>query len=672
MGKACSRDSGNKGMIRKPDAFCATGSSERAFLVACLLFLFFSVCFPGRSPAADQPVAITAEKLEYFAGEKKYVATGSVKIEKDGAVIKSDKMIYYDDTSDLIAEGNVRFEDENSFITAARAEVNMEYETGVLYDAEILYKKDNYHLKSKRIEKRGEDTYFSPDAAFTTCDAPLPAWCIRGKDVNAVIGERIRARDVSFRIKGLPVLYSPYFSASLSTERKTGFLMPGFGHSKTRGFELSLPFFWAIAENRDATFVLDGYSKRGLGTGLEYRFVRPGGISSDWWVYHIRDSELDKDFLEIIALHEERHADKLGGYLSINYVNEKEFYRQFSPYRDIRIQRFLESTGEINLPFENSRLYLLSQYWVDLGEGTDDVAQRLPEAGYVLNYSGLGNVIVSASVDAAHFWRDDGVSVVRTDAYPRILYAMGRDVVLSQKFAVRGTSYSFYRQVPGEENNLGRAAFEYEAVGHTRFFRDYGSFTHVIEPSVRYHYISSSEDDLPVFDSTDLFESTSELEFGIINRGMAGGRELFVMRILQAIDTDGGDRPFLPLRLDAGIYYPLPMRLEATYDVHDGEMKTVTSELAIPFSNGSLYVGERYNRTEDILMYTAGGEFSPYKSVQMAGSVWYDAERDGLRDLTLTLRYLRQCWGIKVEAVKQPGDFSLRVLVELLGLGGRG
>jgi LPS-assembly protein len=642
------------------------------FFVTCIFFLFFSVCCPGRSHASEQPIAITAEKLEYFAAEKKYVAIGSVRVEKDGAVITSDRMIYYDASSDLVAEGDVKYDDENFFITAARAEVNMGSETGVLYDAEILYKMDNYHLKGERIEKLGKDSYYSPDAAFTTCDAPLPAWCFRGKEVKAVIGERIRAKDVSFRIRGLPVLYSPYFSASLSTERKTGFLRPGFGHSDARGFELSLPFFWAIAENRDATFVLDGFSKRGVGTGLEYRFVRPGGISSNWWVYHIRDSELNKDFLEITALHEERHSDRMGGYLNINYVNEEEFYREFNPYREIRIQRFLESTGEINVPFENSRLYLLSQYRVDLGGGTNDVSQRLPEAGYVLNYSGLGHALVSASLDASHFWRDDGVSVLRTDVYPQILHSAGRDVVLSQKAALRGTSYSFYRQAAGEENSVLRAAFEYEAVGHTRFFRNYASFTHVIEPAIRYHFISSSEDDLPVFDSTELFGRTSEVEFSIVNRGMAGGRELLVLRLSQAIDTDGGDRPFLPLRLDAVIQYPLPLRMEATYDVHAGEMETVTSELAIPFFNGNLYVGERYNRKEDILMYTAGGEFSPHRSIQMAGSVWYDAERDGLRDLFLTLRYLRQCWGIKVEAVKRPGDFSLRVLVELLGLGARG
>ena len=48
--------------------------------------------------------------------------------------------------------------------------------------------------------------------------------------------------------------------------------------ASTRGFGLHLPFFWAISENRDATFVLDAYSKVGIGEGMEYRFVEPGDV----------------------------------------------------------------------------------------------------------------------------------------------------------------------------------------------------------------------------------------------------------------------------------------------------------------------------------------------------------------------------------------------------------
>jgi LPS-assembly protein len=125
--------------------------------------------------------------------------------------------------------------------------------------------KDNYCISGKVIEKKGEDYYVSPEATFTTCDPPSPAWCFKGKKIDAVAGDRLKAKGVSFRIKDFPVLYTPYLWTPIGTERKTGFLIPDIGYSNTRGFYFDIPFYWAITENRDATFYLDHYSKRGSG-----------------------------------------------------------------------------------------------------------------------------------------------------------------------------------------------------------------------------------------------------------------------------------------------------------------------------------------------------------------------------------------------------------------------
>ena len=190
--------------------------------------------------------------------------------------------------------------------------------------------------------------------------------------------------------------------------------------------------------------MLDTYSKRGIGEGLEYRFVEPGGAKGYWWVYHIRDKELDKDFLELNGLYDNRSSGALGGFLNIHYVNEKDFYQIYSPHLQESAQRFLESTGELNFNFTNSRLYLLAQYWKDLKEGAGEVPQKLPEAGYVLNYTKLGSSLVSASVTAANMWRDGGLSAGRIDIYPKLLHSFGKDFVVSQTAAVRETAYSFY------------------------------------------------------------------------------------------------------------------------------------------------------------------------------------------------------------------------------------
>lgn len=635
-----------------------------AVCITVFLCLFFIV---GTALAAQVETVITADKLEYLSGTKEYVATGHVVVRREDAVIHADKVVYNGDTSVAVATGHFTYDDKETSIRAERAELNLDEKTGRLYNAKLLYKKDNYRLSAAEIEKRGDDYYYSPEADFTTCDAPLPAWCFKAKKVNVLVGREVKARDASFHIKGLPVFYTPYLWTSLTAERKTGFLTPTVGYTRERGLEAGIPFYWAISAGSDATFVLDEYGKGGTGIGAEYRFVMPGVTKSDWWAYYIKDPLTKRDFLQVKATHEQRNADGPGGFLNVDYVNEKDFYRQFSTHYDATTLRFLQSTGEFNLPLPNSRLYLLSQYWVDLLGETGDVAQRLPEAGYVLNYTRVGDFMVSADLNAANLWRENGASARRFDIYPRVLHSVGSDFVLTQMAAVRATGYSYYKNGSGDDQVM-RGAFEYTVTGHTRLFRTYSSFTHVIEPSLSYHFIYASEKDLPVFDSTELFGRTSDITLSVLNRAIVKGREIAALRLTQTFDTYNGSSPFLPLDMELAMKYPFPLLLESTYDFYKGGFETVTSDLGFSLKDSYISIGQRYNRTDDILMFTTGFSFKPLKEVQMTGGIWYDARGGGLQDLNVALRYMMQCWGIRIEADKKPGDFSLKAMIELAGI----
>ncbi len=620
--------------------------------------LFTICCF------AEEQTIITSGTLEYSKDTSTYIAKGNVKVQKADKVIEANEMIYNEQTSDAVAIGDVRYNDTDTSFTASRAELNLETETGILYDAEILFKKDNYHISGKVIEKKGEGYYFSPEAIFTTCDGPVPAWCFKGKNIDAVVGEELKAKDVSFRIKDVPVLYTPYFRAPILTERQTGFLTPVIGYSNTRGAHLNTPFFWAISENRDATFTLDIYTKRGVGEGLEYRYIEPGDIKGKWWVYHIRDTELNKNFYEVRVLHEQRSADGVGGFLNLNFVNEKDFYREFSPHLEVSANRFLESTGEISLPLTNSRVYLLSQYWVDLRDETKLVPQRLPEAGYVLNPAKVGNFWFSAMATVSNFWRDEGVNGQRLDIYPRVLHKFGSDVVVLQTLGLRETAYSLQK---GEDNSLHREAIEYSIAAHTRLLKRYESFTHVLEPSIGYTLITDSED-LPLFDSTELFKKTSTVELSLLNRFINNGGEFMVLRASQGFDSYKGDRAFLPFRLEVGIRRPVSLRLDTSYDVNTGKLESINSDLWMKISETTISAGQRYNRQDDTHFYTASMGLYPYKPLYTEARLWYDAKEKKAKEIAMNIKYTSQCWGVNMQFIKRPGDFTVALLFELKGI----
>jgi LPS-assembly protein len=594
-----------------------------------------------------------------------YVAKGNVRIERADAVIEADEITYNKQTSDATASGNVRYHDNDVAITATRIELNLESKTGTIFDGDVLYKKDNYRISGKDIRKTGDVYYYSPEATFTTCDGPVPPWCFQGRDMDAAVGDGITAKDAFFRIKNVPVMYTPVLWAPLLTERKTGFLLPFVGYSDVRGLQVNIPFYWAISNNQDATFVAEEFTKRGLGTGIEYRYVFPGNVEGKWWGYHIQDSERGKDYFELRAHHDQRSTESIGGYLNINYVNEKDFYREFKTDLQARTNRFLESTGEIAIPFSSSRAYLLSQYYVDLKDNTQDPLQRLPEAGYVLNPTKTGPVYVSGSAAIANFWREEGTHGQRMDIFPRVTYAFGDDITVLQSLGLRETAYSLH---DSGDNTLHREALEYSILGHLRFVKKYDSFTHVVEPSLSYTLVANSDNNLPIFDSAELSKRTSLTELSVLNRILGNQGELMVFRISQGFDSYNGDRPFLPLLFDLGIKQPLPLRLGAAYNVHTGNIESVNSDVTIKVSEVTFQVGQRYNRPNNVNTYEAGIGIHPFAPLTLMGKIWYDAEQSETREKSLNLIYMGQCWGFNLGFVKRPDDFSVSFLFELKGI----
>ena len=628
---------------------------------------------------------LESETLEYDGATFTYTAKGHVRIYRGLGSFEADEISYNEQTADAYPEGNVVYENPDVRITAKRAEWNLQSDTGTLYEAEILSKKDNYHITGLEIEKTGPKEYTMKTASFTTCDAPVPAWCFRGSDVDAIVGDRLKARNVTFTVKNVPLLYTPYISSSLSRERKTGFLTPLIGLVKSKGVHLELPFYWAISENMDATFLADIYTKTAVGEGLEFRFLEPNGSRGNVLLYHLKDENFTDPLWAIRGIYDRDRESPVTAYLNVNYVTPVDLYQEYNPYVFTKQRfldsasylnqttgRFLESTGEISAKFSGSRLYLDARYLVDLEEGINQstILQKLPEAGYFINPRRIGPLVFSLSANAAEFWREQGVSGQRVDIYPRFAYSFGSDIIIDQALGLRETAYVL-NNTDETENSPHRESLDYTIVAHTRFMKKYSSFTHIIEPSLGYTFIPKAESNLPLFDSTELYTKTSTIELSLLNRFMDSKGEFLTVKLTQPYDTYLHENSFLPLKLQAAIHRPIAFRNETLLNVNTGRFEAVNSDIIIPVpGKGSLSIGERYNRIQNILFFTFAANYRFSKAVSAEGDFWYDAKGQGLTNIVARLKYQQQCWGVTTVFTKsQNQDFSVSVLFDLLGLG---
>ncbi len=641
------------------------------------IFIFLTSYFlllTSYLPAA-WATTITADHLEYFKDKDKYVATGNVRIERQDAVLTADRVIFYHATSDAEAEGNVIYTDKEVVINTDRAELNLDTKTGKLYNAIIFFKKDNYWITGEGIKKIKEDHYYAKTATFTTCDTEpsyKPDWCFKGSNVDIIVGERLTARNVTFNIKGLPVLYTPYLWAPILTERKTGFLFPHIGMSSRKGFQFSPAFFWAIDEDKDATFYLDYYSKRGIGKGVEFRYITLSG-KGRWYAYHIRDRELKKDFYEIKGFNE-HYFKNIRGLLDINYVNHEDFYREYARTRDNRIQRFLQSTGEISMSFDNSRLYLLGQHWIDLKKPEFAyVPQRLPEIGHTINPTSIGPMIFTMSSSLANFHRDKGPAGQRLDLNPTLSYSFGDRVRLFQSISPRVTFYNLQNEA-GYSKSLHRETFKYRANVLSRLVKQYRTFSHIFEPSIEYRFIPDTRP-VPLFDSTELFDRTSVAHLSLYNSISFRDIALSV-RATQPYDFNVKDNALKPTEFQASIRGPFTLNFDMSYDFNVQEIKTANSDLRVNIIEGTtVTIGKRYAKDTKVMQARAGIDSAVTRNISVNADIWYDLKGRGLRESTLKTRYSEQCWAMDLSLSRKPGDnirppeYSFMVLFELRGLG---
>ena len=114
--------------------------------------------------------------------------------------------------------------------------------------------------------------------AYTTCPPGNEDWEIRARTLKLDHQKQVGvARDATLRVRGVPVMYTPYIDFSLNNARKSGFLAPQIGNSGDRGFELATPYYWNIAPNLDMTLVPHHMSRRGEQGSGQLRYLTSTG-----------------------------------------------------------------------------------------------------------------------------------------------------------------------------------------------------------------------------------------------------------------------------------------------------------------------------------------------------------------------------------------------------------
>jgi len=222
----------------------------------------------------DAPVHMTADTISYDEDTGVAVAEGNVELALGTRTMRADRIRYDSATGEADLSGKVRYKDTGEEFAFDRITINLDSEKGVLYNGSIRISSSNYQILSQRIEKTGKDSFLIEKGSLTTCPCdPEPDWRIEVRRARVTLDQYAVGKDVTFRVRGVPVLWLPWGAFPVKMTRQSGFLLPNFSSNSSRGFTLTVPYYQVINRWSDATVTLDAMSHRGYRPEVEYRFV---------------------------------------------------------------------------------------------------------------------------------------------------------------------------------------------------------------------------------------------------------------------------------------------------------------------------------------------------------------------------------------------------------------
>jgi LPS-assembly protein len=400
--------------------------------------------------------------MEVFKQRKVVEAKKNVLLTRGNDSLQADFARFFWDTNWVYLNGNIRVRFGTDTLEAETAEFDLQNEVGWLMNGRIFMEDSHLYVTGERIDKTGSASYSFDQAEITTCDGKTPAWSLHTAQGSVTLDGYAQMYHPKFKIKGHPVLYSPYLALPAKKKRQSGLLMPEISTGDRNGYSLNLPYYLVLSDDQDATLYANMMSKRGLMLGLEYRttpnLMSKGYFRADWLNDSLDDTELDQFQTDRLKRpNSDRYwiRGKYNGQLftpdwktkfDVDVVSDQDYLRDFDSgmsgfdtSRDVFLSQFGRDIQDEDA-LERTSIFQVSRNWAQAGLHTqmeytqnlrymnhnlpsskNPTLQRLPEINLDFYQSRLMSTPLQweAENQMTYFWREYGTTGVRTDLHPQ-------------------------------------------------------------------------------------------------------------------------------------------------------------------------------------------------------------------------------------------------------------
>jgi LPS-assembly protein len=228
---------------------------------------------------SDKPVLFSADEVQYDQELGLTVAKGHVELDQGDQILLADTVTYMQRSDTVTASGDIALlQPTGDIMFGNYLELHDDMRDGFIQDIRLLLS-DGSRLAGNTARRVNGVRTVIRRAVYSPCELCQgdprhpPVWQIKAETVvDDKDLQLVEYHDAVMEIDGVPVLYAPYFShPDPSVKRASGFLPPVVGYSNTLGAHATIPYYWDIAPDIDATFRPMLTTEAGVVLGGEYR-----------------------------------------------------------------------------------------------------------------------------------------------------------------------------------------------------------------------------------------------------------------------------------------------------------------------------------------------------------------------------------------------------------------
>ena len=527
---------------------------------------------PPKTTKIEESVSDWALLLEEEIPETTEVTPADIEeavkdVYKTEVTIKSDWVAYDVALNSIKARGNVSIKTEEDQLFAEEATVNLENETGTFTNATIIRDEHDLHVEGEVIEKTGYKTYHVENGWVITCkveSGKTAPWSLAVSDAEIEQDGYAVLKHARFRVKDIPLLYTPWMVVPVKNKRQTGLLFPEFSSSENSGFGFNIPFFWNISDSTDATIYTQYLADRGYMPSLELRYVKSdtdkGVVMGTYLHDELSDpSETDyytstgythdnKDRYWIRGKFDHEFGDGWTTRLDLDIVSDEDYLTEFNSgmtgYSDTN-DYFLDVFGrslENKTDTQRENMLKTLKSWGsqslvveflainDVSNSDTEALWKLPEVEYdgAISLGGFGDLSLDWDTSYVNYWREEGIGGHRVDLYPKLSAPLPISDYLESRaeIGLRDTFYvveEYGDETWDGDSTANRFLYDLHVEIGSTLMRTFGlsgekytGLTHQIRPYVEYDYTpEEDQDDNPYFSGIDRIGEQNQISYGI-------------------------------------------------------------------------------------------------------------------------------------------------------------